>query len=99
MGELITLGKFGEEFWKEGGNDGRGKKGRERKKRRKGNDRQGKRENGEENEGKIEENLKLKGERYEMSRGLSFFFFACHFLKPLKFVWGVPKWKFLGEIF
>ena len=21
-----------------------------------------------------------------------FFFFACHFLKPLKFVWGLPKW-------
>ena len=30
---------------------------------------------------------KLKNEM-EMSRGL---FSACHFLKPLKFVWGVPK--------
>ena len=34
-----------------------------------------------------------------MSRGLFFFkfiylfIFACHFLKPLKFVWGLPKWK------
>ena len=24
-----------------------------------------------------------------------YLFFARHFLKPLKFVWGVPKWKFL----
>ena len=23
---------------------------------------------------------------------LFFFFFACYFLKPLKFVWGLPKW-------
>ena len=33
----------------------------------------------------------------KMSRGLWFFFFFfflcfCHFLKPLKFVWGLPKW-------
>ena len=26
-----------------------------------------------------------------------FFFFALHFLKPLKFVLGLPKWKFLLE--
>ena len=32
------------------------------------------------------------GRSMKMSRGL-FFFFALHFLKPLKFVWGVPKWK------
>ena len=44
-------------------------------------------------EGKIlEENLKLKEERF-------FFFLSFHFLKPLKFVWGVPKWKFWGKIF
>ena len=33
-----------------------------------------------------------------MSRGPLFFlfcFFADHFLKPLKFVWGLPKWKLL----
>ena len=46
-----------------------------------------------------EENLKMKGERYENEQGTFLFsfiyFFACHFLKPLKFVWGVPKWKFL----
>ena len=29
-----------------------------------------------------------------MSRGIFFFFFACHFLKQLKFVWDVPKRKF-----
>ena len=33
----------------------------------------------------------------KISRGLSFFFsfFFGHILKPLKIVWGVPKWKFL----
>ena len=30
------------------------------------------------------------------SRGPCFFFFFClSFLKPLKFVWCVPKWKFV----
>ena len=69
------------------------------KKRRKGNRearKKGKRENGEGKEGKgkiVEENLKLKGERYEndQQRIFFFFFFACHFLRPLKFVWGVQK--------
>ena len=35
-----------------------------------------------------------EGKRYENEQR-TFFFFACHFLKPLKFVWGVPNWKFL----
>ena len=34
-----------------------------------------------------------RGKGMKMSRGPHFF--ACHFLKPLKFFWGVPKWKFL----
>ena len=65
-------------------------------------------ENGEERpggkEGKFEweevENLKLKGESMKMSRGHFFFFFfflPFHFLKPLKFVWGQPKWKFFTK--
>ena len=28
-----------------------------------------------------------------------FIYFACHFLKPLKFVWGLPEWTILpGKI-
>ena len=99
MGESPTLGKFGGKFWKEGGNDGRGKNGRERGKEEREQRGKEKRENGEGKEGKIvEENLKLKGERerYENEQQRTFFF---HFLKQLKFVWGVPKWKFWGEIF
>ena len=38
-----------------------------------------------------EENLKWKGKRYEYESREPFFLF----FKPLKFVWGVPKWKFL----
>ena len=45
----------------------------------------------------------------KMSRGLIilliylfiylFIYFACHFLKPLKFVWGLPEWTILpGKI-
>ena len=54
-----------------------------------------------ENEGKFEreevENLNWKGKRYENEHRTFFFFFffslfPCHFLKPLKFVWGLPKW-------
>ena len=66
-----------------------------------------KRENGEdkkENSRRKEENVHCKGKRYGMklSRGrhffFFFFFFAWHFLKPLKFVWVLPKRKFLpGE--
>ena len=37
------------------------------------------------------ENLTFKMEGERKGRKL-----ASHFLKPLKFVWGVPKWKFLG---
>ena len=94
MGESPTLGKFGGKFWKEGG---KRKKMEGREEKRKGN--REAREKGEGKEGKIvEENLKLKGEieRYENEQQRTFFF---HFLKPLKFVWGVPKWKFWGEIF
>ena len=70
-------------FWKEGGNDGRGKK------ERKGPERQGKRENGEGKEGKIvEENLKLKGERYKMSRGL---FFCLSLFETTKICLGCTK--------
>ena len=39
-----------------------------------------------------------KGEKYENGTedlwGFFFFFFAFHFLKQLKFVLGLPKWKF-----
>ena len=40
---------------------------------------------------KIENGMKMEGEKYEEEHR-TFFFFACHFLKPLKFVWGLPKW-------
>ena len=43
-------------------------------------------------------NSKCKGKKsIKMSRGIFFFFFffAIYFLKPLKFVWDLPKWKFL----
>ena len=86
VGESPTLGKFWGKFWKEGGNDGRGKKGREREKEEEREQRgkeKRKRENGEEEEGKImEENLKLKGKGMKMIRGLfSFFFFSfCFFV-------------------
>ena len=51
--------------------------------------------------GKIEGKKKKKGngeekkENCEVRKGRRdfFFLFALHFLKPLKFVWGVPKWK------
>ena len=106
MGELPTLGKLGG-FWKEGGKEEKGKG--EGKRGGKGKERQGKRAKGEEGKLGEEENLKwmgkgmkgMDGERYEKKqRTFSFFFsffFACHFLKPLKFVWGVPKWKFLRK--
>ena len=32
-----------------------------------------------------------RGKILKMTIGL-FFFFACHFLKPLKFIWGLPEW-------
>ena len=60
-------------------------------------------ENGEEKKeivkGKVE-NWKWKGKKYENEERTFFFsllllLFACHFLKPLKFVLSVPKWKFL----
>ena len=40
--------------------------------------------------------LKMEGKIFlmKMSNEQRTFFF-CHFLKPLKFVWVVPKWKFL----
>ena len=72
----------------EGGKEEKEKRGKE------------KRENGEEKKGNCKRGGgKLKGERYESEqRTFSFsFFFGCHFLKPLKFVWGVPKWKFLQK--
>ena len=52
-----------------------------------------KREYGEEKK----EHLKCKGKSMILSRGPFFFFFLLfHFkLKPLKFVLGLPKWKFL----
>ena len=81
--------------------EGRGKKEREREKEEE-REKKSKKKNGKV-ENKIvkgeEENLQWKeGGKYEMNRE-PFFFFACHFLKPLKFVWGVPKWKFKGKIF
>ena len=67
-------GNFGRkvEMMEEEKKEGRGKRGR------KGTERQGKREkgNGKGKEGKIvEENLKLKGERYENEQRTFFFFF------------------------
>ena len=47
--------------------------------------------------GKVEnENWMRKSDkmRREMRRGPFFFFFGCHFSKPLKFVLGQPKWEF-----
>ena len=46
------------------------------------------------------EKFKMEGEKVsKMNRGLFFFFFlARHFLKPLKFVWCLPKWTiFIGK--
>ena len=46
---------------------------------------------------------KFEREEVKISRGpffffFFFFFFACHFFKPLKFVWGLPKWAvFTGK--
>ena len=34
----------------------------------------------------------LKGKRWNFFIYIFFKFFACHFLEPLKFVWGLPKW-------
>ena len=64
---------------------------------------------GKEKKGKGENRkLKMEGESMKLSMKLrrgplfsfsfsflffSFLFFFFHFLKPLKFVWGVPKWK------
>ena len=41
--------------------------------------------------------LNIRGKRMKSSRGhfFLFFFFSFHFLKSLKFVLGLPKWKFL----
>ena len=62
--------------------------------------------NGEEKK----ENLKGKKWKIENRRGkvwkwaedllfYLFIYFACHFLKPLKFVWGLPEWTILpGKI-
>ena len=55
-----------------------------------GKDRQGK-------WGKKEENWKSEAEKFKMERGNCFFFFFFHaplFSKWLKFVLGLPKWKF-----
>ena len=53
------------------------------------------------------ENIKWKEEKLQNEEGtlfclfvfglffvFCFFFFAFHFSKPLKFVWGLPKWEF-----
>ena len=53
----------------------------------------------------------MEGDRYENEQRTSFYlfiylfiyyffvylfiYFACHFLKPLKFVWGLPIWTVL----
>ena len=99
MGELPTLGKFGGKFWKEGGKEEKGKgEGKRRK---------GKRE--ARKEGKMERKrrqivkgggvkLIIERGRYENEQSQqTTFLFACHFLKPLKFVWGVAQWKFGGK--
>ena len=54
-------------------------------------------ERGKERQGKREMERKKKGKVWKFLEDF-FFFFACHFLKPVKFVWGVPKLKFWGEI-
>ena len=83
----------------EGGKGGK-REGKRRKGEKTGKEKGG---NGEEKKENCkmggEENLKMqnnkwKGKGMKVSR-VFFFFFSCHFLKPLKFVWGVPKWKFL----
>ena len=46
------------------------------------------------------ENWKWKGKGMKMSRGpfIFFFFFTFHFLKPLNFLGGLPKWTiFTGK--
>ena len=52
-----------------------------------------KKKNGEEKKAKRRiAKGKSKGKKYENEKK-TFFSFAFHFLKPQKFVWGVPKWK------
>ena len=64
-----------------------------------GKERQGKKEKGVKIE-KKKENCKREGGKLKMEGGKVTkwgedpFFFACHFLKPLKFVLGLSKWKF-----
>ena len=61
-------------------------------------------ENREGKEGEIVKGggkLKMEGwkvERYENEQR-TFFFFYLSLFEPLIFVWCLPKWKFLGEIF
>ena len=50
------------------------------------------RENGGEKKEREGGKLKMEGGTAQRTF-FFFFFFAVHFSKPLKFVWGVPKWK------
>ena len=93
-----TLGKFGGNFGRNGKGEkeqGEGKKWREGKREawKRGKTKRKRREIVKRKEG----NLKWKGKVIKMSRWLFFFFFFLTFLflKPLKFVLVVPKWKFL----
>ena len=99
--ESSTFRKFVEKFWK-GGLGERRKKGRGGEKEEERETRgKKKRENGEEKKRNCERSRrkpKMIGERYENERRTFPPPLSCHYLKSLKFVWGVPKWKFLrGE--
>ena len=62
-----------------------------RKKGKRGENGEEKKENCKKEGGKLKEEGKLQNEERTF---FFFFFFAFHFSKPLKFVLGLPKWKF-----
>ena len=61
-------------------------------------DLKGKKEQGRKGKwrGKERKIWKGRGEKLKME-GKKVWKFACHFLKPLKFVWGLPKWTIFNR--
>ena len=107
-GRVAHPWKVSGKFLKKGGNKEK-REGREEK-RGKRQGKKGEMENKRSEIVKGEEENKLKMEggngKYKVWKWAEtfffffffFFLFACHHLKPLKFVWGVPKWNFFtGE--
>ena len=101
--KLLSRPPF-ESLWRNFGRKGRGK-GRKRegmgKRGGKGNERQGKKGKWRGKEEKLwKGKKKTKNNRGKVWKWAKdpFSPLSCHYLKSLKFVWGVPKWKFLqGE--